>query len=153
MIPGRVRVLGLGEQLAHLRWRWPSFRSQISDGVLTATGDLQPSELSAVYTVSVRQRGGRNPEVRVLSPRLEAGPDGEPIPHMYGQERLCLFVPGSDEWKPDAPLAYTILPWSSLWLYFYEVWKATGEWLGGGIHPEIPIPIRRTSRDHRFTNN
>ena len=29
----------------------------------------------------------------------------------------------------------TIVPWASLWLYYYEVWHATGEWLGGGEHP------------------
>ncbi len=153
MIPGRVRILGLGEQLAHLRLRWPGFQSQVSDGVLTATGSLQPTEISAIYTVNVRQHGGKNPEVRVLSPQLEMGPNGEAIPHMYEQDRLCLFVPGGDEWKPDDPIATTILPWASLWLYFYEVWKATGDWLGGGIHPETPITIRRTSRDHRFFHN
>ncbi len=32
-------------------------------------------------------------------------------------------------------LADTILPWASLWLFYYEVWLATGEWVGGGEHP------------------
>ena len=32
-------------------------------------------------------------------------------------------------------IADTILPWTSLWLYFYELWHATGQWLGGGEHP------------------
>jgi hypothetical protein len=30
-------------------------------------------------------------------------------------------------------IATTIIPWLSLWLYYYEVWHATGEWMGGGI--------------------
>ena len=24
------------------------------------------------------------------------------------------------------------MPWVSLWLFFYEIWVVTGEWLGGG---------------------
>jgi len=32
-------------------------------------------------------------------------------------------------------LADTILPWASLWFFYYEIWLATGEWVGGGEHP------------------
>ena len=32
-------------------------------------------------------------------------------------------------------LATTIVPWCSEWLFYYELWLATGEWLGGGVHP------------------
>jgi hypothetical protein len=28
-----------------------------------------------------------------------------------------------------------IVPWISLWLFFYETWLITGEWLGGGHEP------------------
>jgi len=138
-----TRVLGLGEQLAYLRLFWPSFRSKVRAGTLSAIGELQPSVLSDKYTVEVRQPGGRAPEIRVLSPELRRADDGEEIPHMYAQERLCLFLPGSGEWKPSQPIAHTILPWAAMWLYFYEVWHATGEWLGGGVHADIPITIQR----------
>jgi hypothetical protein len=30
-------------------------------------------------------------------------------------------------------IATTIIPWLALWLYYYEVWLATGHWEGGGI--------------------
>jgi hypothetical protein len=30
-------------------------------------------------------------------------------------------------------LSETIIPWLSLWLTFYEMWRVTGEWDGGGI--------------------
>jgi hypothetical protein len=33
-------------------------------------------------------------------------------------------------------IAATIVPWLSLWLYYYEVWLATGAWEGGGISHE-----------------
>lgn len=150
MVP--QRRLGLGEQLAYLRLWWPGFRSVVRNGTLFAKGELQPSELSATYTVEVKQHGGRSPEVRVLTPALKRGPDGEAIPHMYSQEQLCLYLPGGNEWRPKDPIALTIVPWASLWLYFYELWHATGEWLGGGVHPEIPFTIQRTSYDGRIRN-
>ncbi|MGH8092034.1 MAG: hypothetical protein ACREIF_00990 [Chthoniobacterales bacterium] len=44
-------------------------------------------------------------------------------------------------------LADTIVPWTSRWLYFYEIWLATGEWMGGGI-PHDP-PGSFSDRDSR----
>jgi hypothetical protein len=32
-------------------------------------------------------------------------------------------------------IAETIIPWTSEWLYFYELWVFTGEWHGGGHAP------------------
>lgn len=34
-------------------------------------------------------------------------------------------------------LVDSVLLWASLWLFFYEVWLATGDWLGGGEHPDV----------------
>ena len=30
-------------------------------------------------------------------------------------------------------IATSIVSWLVLWLYYYEIWRVTGEWLGGGI--------------------
>lgn len=146
----RQRKLGLGEQLAYFRLWWPEFRSTVRDGILVATGQLRPSELSATYTVQISQQGGKSPAVKVVQPALRPGKNGEEIPHMYSQERLCLFVPGGEEWKPADPIALTIVPWASLWLYFYEVWHATGEWLGGGVHPDMPIRIAKADDERHY---
>lgn len=54
---------------------------------------------------------------------------------MYGQKTLCLYRPSKNEWDSPMSLADTVLPWTSLWLFYYEIWLATGEWLGGGEHP------------------
>lgn len=32
-------------------------------------------------------------------------------------------------------LVETIVPWTSEWLYFYEIWLVTGEWYAGVIYP------------------
>jgi len=62
------------------------------------------------------------------------------IVYTYAQDRPCLFLPGSGEWRSDLLIARTVVPWLSEWLYFYEVWRATGEWLGGGEHPRPGLP-------------
>lgn len=75
------------------------------------------------------------PRVYVEEPRL-AKRDGEPIPHTYEGKRPCLWLPKAGEWHPDLWIAETVVPWTSLWLCFYELWHATGEWLGDGEHPD-----------------
>jgi hypothetical protein len=86
---------------------------------------------------------GFNPRVEVLSPKLELAEGKKEIPHMYNQKRLCLHYPKYREWTPKKLLSKTIIPWISDWLYHYESWLATGEWLGGGIeHAPLPIVAR-----------
>ena len=52
---------------------------------------------------------------------------------MYGDGTLCLHL--EHEWTPDMLIVHTTLPWTSEWLINYEIWKATGEWYGGGEWP------------------
>ncbi len=141
------KVLGLHEQRAFMLLCWPNFISQVRNGVLTSEGELLPNELCATYRVLITLSGGDYPEVRVVTPSLKSREEGVLIPHMYEQERLCLYLPGSGEWTRANPIAMTIVPWTSLWLYFYEVWRATGEWLGGGVEPGTTRSIRK-SRSH-----
>ena len=85
----------------------------------------------------------------MLSPKLEAQDDNDRIPHMYRQERLCLYLPNNGEWAPSKPIATTIVPWTAVWLYYYEVWRATGEWLGGGEEPGESVTYYRERFDDR----
>jgi hypothetical protein len=32
-------------------------------------------------------------------------------------------------------IADSTIPWTAEWLIFYEIWKATGDWHGGGEWP------------------
>lgn len=76
------------------------------------------------------------PKIWILDPELRRRTDDEPIPHTYGQKRPCVFYPEWD-WSPSDYLGVTVIPWLAEWLFFYEIWHATGKWLGGGIHPTI----------------
>ena len=74
------------------------------------------------------------PRVFVVSPTL-LELRGNPIPHRYSDGSLCLWQPAYREWRPTYWIAETIIGWAALWLFFYELWHACGEWLGGGEHP------------------
>jgi hypothetical protein len=147
-IKGRRHILSVREQLAWVRLRWPDMRSAVHGKTLVVTGDYQPSPLSETYRVRTLYEFGSPVDVRVLSPELRRRTPDEKIPHMYLQERLCLFLPWADQWAGDKILADTIIPWTSLWLHYYELWLATGEWLGGGHQPEEPKnPIHKERPD------
>ena len=129
------KVLAVGEQKAGLRTRFPAFDTRIDAGTLIATGPIQPSPISDQYTIELRYRAPKDPDVRVLAPPLRRC-EGEPIPHMYEQDRLCLHQPCRREWTPSDSLSLTIVPWAELWLHFYELWLISGTWHGGGEHPQ-----------------
>lgn len=98
-------------------------------------GSLRPTPLSEQYKLRVSYTLGHYPETTVLEPKLKSR-GNELIPHMYEQTTLCLFNPHKGEWTPHMRLSETILPLASLWLYFYDIWFATGGWEGGGDHPQ-----------------
>jgi hypothetical protein len=94
-------------------------------------GTLQPTPSSDTYLVQVEYTGAGRPDVKVLSPDLDV-PHNK-LPHTFDDGDLCLHFPG--EWNASHLIAYTIVPWASEWLLHYELWRATGEWLGGGHEP------------------
>jgi len=132
------RQFTLDEQIFHMRMRWPDFRLVRRRRQVEAVwnGRIRPSPLSEVYAVSLRVRPGWSPEVRVLNPELKPQEGADGLPHVYPDGGLCLNQ--SHEWHPGMLAAETVVPWASSWLYFYEIWHATGFWLGGGTHPERP---------------
>lgn len=101
-------------------------------------GKLRPTPLSTEYEVEIEYEIGRYPKAYVLSPKLHSYDEKVEIPHIYKDSdgpRPCLFLPNSGEWHGKRLIAETIIPWLSIWLFFYEVWLSTGEWLGEGVHP------------------
>ena len=99
---------------------------------------LQPTPLSMQYTILIEYSFGKSPKVFVTNPNpLDKYPGKEVLPHVYSSElqRICLYYPGVGEWNKYKLIARTIIPWASEWLMYYELWLATGEWLGEGVHP------------------
>lgn len=97
---------------------------------LVASGRLRPNSMSAEYSVRVDYDGKKRPGLVVLDPKLEPREEGGKVPHVWGPNEPCLYFA---EWKVGRPIADTIIPWAMLWLTFYESWRVTGKWQGGGI--------------------
>ena len=133
-----TKKLTVAQQAVALRGLYPEAQCKSRRENLHWTGLLTPSPLSASYTVTVVYRKDASPKTYVCQPKLIV-PVGKSLPHVYSQkeQRLCLYYPrGGREWNESMSIARTIVPWASEWLFFYELWLATGDWLGGGIHIE-----------------
>lgn len=129
-------ALSLEKQARRMRELFPGFELRCETGCYSWYGTIQPLETSAQYRVRIRYALDKQPEVKVLDPKLEKRGDGGRIPHVYPGNNLCLYRPRKQEWTDQKYIADTIVPWTSLWLMFYEYWLVTGEWMGGGEHPE-----------------
>lgn len=135
----------LPDQLGALKQFFPNGKGTICDHdqSLHWRGKLQPSTFSRIYRIEIRYKRGRFPRTFVYKPDLNKLANSMPIPHTFSQTsnktELCLFWPGKKkrelpEWNRYMTLASSIVPWASLWLYYFEQWLATGEWHGGGYH-------------------
>ena len=145
-------TLSIRAQMEQMGQAWPDFKVlRATDWLVTWKGPLRP--LAKRYRVRVSMCFGRQlsnavirsyaPRVTVVDPLLRRRPEQpeEPIPHIYPNRRspdypiLCVYLPGSGEWDWHDAVADTTIPWAIDWLACYEGWLATGEWLGGGVHP------------------
>ena len=96
---------------------------------------LRPTGHSVNYEIRLSAYvGKRFVKIHVISPHIGRTYNGKKIQHMFRDASLCLFYPKYGEWHYTDKWTETIIPWTSLWLFYYEIWIVTGEWLGGGIH-------------------
>src|SRR5690349_9488719 len=91
-------------------------------GRLTWHCAAQPEPLARVYPPRIEYQQGCAPEVYVVQPHLSQRADGRKLPHVYAQDpaRLCLYLPGTGEWSQSKRISETIVPWSLLWLWYFE---------------------------------
>ncbi len=137
-------VTALLSERGQLLHRFPASRAELRKGLLVWNGCLQPTTFSPVYRIRLVYEGRSEPSVRVVSPTLEPDEEGK-LPHIYPDGSLCLYRAG--EWRQGDSLADSIVPWTAEWLYFYELWRATGTWTGsGGNHTGHTLPRRQRRR-------
>lgn len=145
-----MNAITVERQAKTMRRQFPALKFQDQGDIVMWLGPVTPKDLQ--YKIMIEAKSFRtsdtlpwsltNPIVRVLDPPLRPqwGVEEEPLPHVYLDPAclklspLCLFDPRDDEWQPTMLLAETIVPWTCEWLVFYEIWSATGKWLGGGRH-------------------
>ena len=106
--------------------------------------DIVPSPNSSTYRIRVDYTIGASPKVFVIIPAVLRKAEGATVlPHVFDPEKqqLCLYYSRFGEWDASMFLSRTIVPWASEWLYFYELWVITGEWLGEGIGHSRKTPF------------
>ena len=101
--------------------------------------EIKPSNFSRVYRISLRWNfNDASPKVYILNDEIHQIAKEKTIPHLYCQKKieLCLYYPSSNGFSTKDPLCKTIVSWTYLWILYYEEWLYSGEWKGGGIHPQ-----------------
>lgn len=130
----KAKRLAMSQQQQRMSARHPRFELlKLKPNLAVWQGTVWPSPLSETYTVRIKYQKYGSPRIWVISPLLRLHDDALSLPHTYAGEYLCLYYPDYEEWTSDKYVAETIVPWISLWLFYYEAWLATDKWLGGGI--------------------
>jgi hypothetical protein len=136
-----IRDKTIAEQVFSMRSMYPHFTTAFTSyNSMKVIGVLQPTSRSGTYQFTLKYNLADQPKTKIVSPILLKNAKGEEPPHLYPGENLCLYHPQYREFNRTDFLSETIIPWTSLWLYYYEVWLLTSEWLGGGEHPVKPYP-------------
>lgn len=141
-IPG-VPIPTMAQRAAELRGlRFPAAVVRHSGRTLLFMAGIAPGEFGRLYHCLFKVKpDSQQPDVIVLEPDLASLAGGRKIPHTYAYDgkgtRLCLWWPKGRDWMPRMKFADTFIPWTAEWLHYFELWLATGEWSGGGEHPDL----------------
>lgn len=103
---------------------------------------IAPGRFGRLYRCLLKVKpDSAQPDMLVLEPDLATLAGGRKIPHTYAHDgkgtRLCLWWPKGREWVPRMKLTETFIPWTAEWLHYFELWLKSGEWQGGGEHPDL----------------
>jgi len=128
--------MAIAQQAIFLRNAFPDSEIKLRNNKLIWIGNIKPTNLSKNYKVKIEYKLKNRPDVTILAPPLRSYYNNRPLPHVFKGQKLCLFMYKYAEWSSGMRIDETIVPWTSLWLFYYEVWLLTGEWHGGGEHPE-----------------
>lgn len=95
---------------------------------------IQPTEISKKYDIKIEFDKYDGVKVYVINETLKVAKNRTKLPHVYShsEQKLCLYSPGKEEWNREKLIVSTIIPWTSDWLFYYELWLSNGKWLGGG---------------------
>ena len=141
----KQKVITLAQQANMIEILYPSFETQIkSYGELVITGVVKPTNMSRKYEIRITYVISKIQKVEIINPKLDDSTCK--LPHVYNNNELCLFYPKYKEWTKYDYIAEKIIPWTTLWLYYYEVWRITGVWHGGGKHLNSSKKIKKENR-------
>lgn len=119
--------ISIYREVSLMRDQFPSFRFRRGKHerfVPTWYGQLAPTATSLPYQIKITY-ANNTPKVWVLCPQIKPN-----APHRYRDRSLCLYYPDDKSWTPEMGIANSIVLWAAEWLFFYEHWCMTGDWLG-----------------------
>ncbi|WP_153126693.1 hypothetical protein [Peribacillus tepidiphilus] len=120
-----TKTINLGLQNLAIKNKFPSFELHKNNHQdIFWLGQLKPTPDSPVYMVKV-QYNPYAPKVYVIEPKVLKF-----APHRYSDHSLCLYHPNDKSYKADMLIADTLIPWTSEWLFFYNIWLEEGVWWG-----------------------
>ncbi|KRL96335.1 hypothetical protein FC21_GL000336 [Limosilactobacillus equigenerosi DSM 18793 = JCM 14505] len=104
--------------------------------MVKVSSDLFDGEYKVKFTLFEKKR----PQITVYDSEITTD-KVEKIPHIFkkysipGEVRICLYYNGNGkrEYGNDMDFLKTLFPWTLEWIYFYQLFKETGKWYGGGI--------------------
>lgn len=121
--------------IQEMRAAFPGFSYQLGrDQSVTWRGEFQPNPSSDSYRLKVVYGRWGPPKVFVVNPCLPLN-----APHRWPDKSLCLYWHREWWWSDSESISQTIMPWTALWLEYYEIWKVIGTWLGPSSHEEFPV--------------
>ena len=130
--------LSLAQQYLLLKRDFPDGTGEIGGGRIIWRQPIQPTPISRGYQLRLCYTLTASPKTTIERPCLVELANNKRIPHLYKQDpaQLCLYQPAYREWSPERLLSKTVIPWAVLWLFYFEDWLSSGEWKGGGEHPD-----------------
>lgn len=136
-------VRPIAEQVLIMKRLFPEFEVEWDKNQVTWQGKVTPTPLSETYIVKIEYSLEDLVRVWVVEPSLRELPNGKTPFHLYPEGCLCLYYPKDKEFTRKDYIAKHIVPWISVWLYYYELSLVTGTWLGGGHEPSGPLSSYR----------
>lgn len=127
----------IGQQLYALKALYPESVCRAKNGMIRWKANIKPGPLCDEYSLRIIWDGRSAPVVWAGGGAISRCDDLSSVPHKFRVDKssweiqLCLQ---KNDWKGNHLIAETFVPWAMEWLVHFELWLATGEWLGGGVH-------------------
>lgn len=135
----KLPKITLAMQAFNLKQRFSESDCRLDHHKLVWQGKIQPTPLSRLYSIKVICRDLYSRPKVILHGNNIMGIERQDFPHHFAinkekmEVELCLHMPY--EFNHTQLISDTIILWAQEWLFFYEIWLATGEWRGGGHTP------------------
>lgn len=121
----RKDYIDLVKQKNGIQKCFPHLKVDLRRNILWCHGALKPLD-DKEYQIEIKETLHMNPKVWVIKPRIKQNFNI----HMYKDRSLCLYYPFHPEAKKYINIAKYIIPWTSEWLIYYELYKEHGVWYG-----------------------